>query len=252
MASFVGTKKEFKRYLGAMLRNLVQQLTKKHKMEIGCCEHCQATNNLEAAHVHGKDRGAIIDKILENYITGNVVTIDLANFEQHFRNEHKIIDETILILCKNCHSKYDSLAYVPNSIGEKNNLPEKISQKSSRPPSKSYFSKNNKRLFSNQEIQYKITSVAQRLPDSELEKLCNSKISKELFNINFPLFIRVSKNISSAEKKNVEKDFKGYSRWTWKYEFEKCDFIYAITTQWYGESDIYVKRWLNNKINSLG
>src|SRR3989304_4930159 len=100
MASFVGTKEEFKRYVGPMLRNLVQQLTKKHKMEIGKCEHCGTSKNLEAAHKHGKDRGSLIDSILNNYTNNNVVTIDLANFEQHFRNEHKTIDDTILILCK--------------------------------------------------------------------------------------------------------------------------------------------------------
>ena len=108
MASFVGTKEEFKRYIGPMLRNLVQQLTRKHKMEVGCCEHCQTTENLEAAHVHGKDRGALIDKILNKYTTNSMVTIDLADFEQHFRNEHHEIDKTILILCKTCHTKYDS------------------------------------------------------------------------------------------------------------------------------------------------
>lgn len=62
MASFVGTKEEFKRYVGPMLRNLVQQLTKKHKMEIGKCEHCGTVENLEAAHKHGKDRGSLILK----------------------------------------------------------------------------------------------------------------------------------------------------------------------------------------------
>ena len=64
-----------------MLRNLVQQLTKKHKMEIGKCEHCGKSENLEAAHKHGKDRGSLIDSILNNYTNNNVVTIDLANFE---------------------------------------------------------------------------------------------------------------------------------------------------------------------------
>ncbi len=103
MASFVGTKKEFKRYVGPMLRNLVQQLTRKHKMEIGQCKHCGATEMLEAAHVHGKDRGALIDKILNNYTNNNVVTIDLDNIKKKLRKEHRLIDETILIICRSCH-----------------------------------------------------------------------------------------------------------------------------------------------------
>ena len=73
MASFVGTKVEFKRYVGPMLRNLVQQLTRKHKLKVGRCEHCGTTEMLEAAHVHGKDRGTIIDKILNNYINTDLV-----------------------------------------------------------------------------------------------------------------------------------------------------------------------------------
>jgi len=109
MASFVGSREEFKRYIGPRLRNLVQQLTKQHKMAIGRCQLCGDTELLEAAHIHGRTRGKIIDKILNDYTNNNIVTIDLADFETHFRNEHHVIDETILILCKRCHKQYGSI-----------------------------------------------------------------------------------------------------------------------------------------------
>lgn len=240
MASFVGTTEEFKRYIGPMLRNLVQQLTKKHKFEVGKCEHCSTSETLEAAHVHGKDRGTIIDKILNNYTNKDVVTIDLANFEQHFRNEHKIIDETILILCRSCHSKYDSAQPVQAIVEfkkeeiESTNLPIENSKMSSK-----------KRLFSNQEIQRRISKVAQKLPTNELEKYCKHQKSKELFDINFPLFKRIDTNASQALKSDAVKDAQGINRWTWKYEFEKDGFKYAITTQWYERNDKYVKQWLS-------
>ena len=244
MASFVGTKEEFKRYVGPMLRNLVQQLTRKHKMEVGQCEHCGTTEMLEAAHIHGKDRGALIDKILNDYTNNNVVTIDLANFEQHFRKEHRIIDETILILCRSCHSKYDSQPPIDNSQKEqKEKVPTHKSRENLIQASHSK-APSGKRLFSNQEIQFKISEAAQRLSSRELEKLCSPLASKEIFNINFPLFIKSPKNISEASKKEAVKDSKGANRWTWKYEFEKDGFLYAITTQWYERNDIFVKQWL--------
>lgn len=245
MASFVGTKEEFKRYVGPMFRNLVQQLTKKHKMEIGKCEHCGTVENLEAAHKHGKDRGSLIDSILNNYTNNNVVTIDLANFEQHFRNEHKTIDDTILILCRTCHSKYDSQFPTDDSAIYQQSVsarPATVINKTTKENLSKPKGKN--RIFSNQEIQLRVSHAAQKLPSIELEKLCNPHHSKELFDINFPLFIRISKNISADAKSKVIKDSKGINRWTWKYEFEKDGFLYAITTQWYDKNDIHVKEWL--------
>ena len=39
MGTFAGTKEDFKRYIGPFLRNLVQQITKKHKRNVGICQH---------------------------------------------------------------------------------------------------------------------------------------------------------------------------------------------------------------------
>jgi hypothetical protein len=239
MASFVGTTEEFKRYIGPMLRNLVQQLTKKHKLEVGKCQHCSSSEMLEAAHVHGKDRGTIIDKILNNYTSNEIVTIDLANFEQHFRNEHKIIDVTIIILCRSCHSKYDSVQPVQDNVEFK----KKEIENTSFHVENSNLSRK-KRLFSNQEIQSRISKVAQKLSTNELKNYCEHNKSKELLDINFPLFKRIDTSASEALKRDAVKDAQGINRWTWKYEFEKDEFKYAITTQWYQRNDKYVEQWL--------
>jgi 5-methylcytosine-specific restriction endonuclease McrA len=232
MASFVGTKEEFKRYIGPMLRNLVQQLTRKYKSEVGKCEHCGSVESLEAAHVHGKDRNALIDNILDDYTYENIITIDLSQFEQHFRKGHRLIDETILILCRKCHSKYDSQS--PIDSPRKKQKEQLLNNKSSK----------GKRLFSNREIQSRISASAKHLPSNELDKLCDP-ISKEIFNISYELFLKVPKNMNEDSKRKAVKDSKGINRWTWKFEFEKGGFIYAITTQWFEKSDILVKNWLN-------
>ena len=108
MASFSGTNKEFKRYIGPQLRNLVQQITKKHKIAVGACEHCGSNENLESAHIEGRDRNDIIDIILKNYTQNYKIDVDLGLFETKFKEEHHPIEKSILILCRSCHRKYDS------------------------------------------------------------------------------------------------------------------------------------------------
>lgn len=110
MASFIGTNKEFRRYIGPRLRNLVQQFTKNHKAEISACEHCGSKENLESAHVHGRDRNEIIDILLCEYTHNGIATVDIATFEQRFKEEHQPLEKSILILCRSCHQKYDSKA----------------------------------------------------------------------------------------------------------------------------------------------
>ena len=57
MAKFTGTCDDFDKFVGPRLRNVVQtSISKKYKKEIGRCEHCGKTNELQAAHITGKDR----------------------------------------------------------------------------------------------------------------------------------------------------------------------------------------------------
>ena len=115
MASFVGTIEEFRRYVGPRLRNLVQQITRKHKNEVGACEHCGSTKTLESAHVKGRDRNKIIAHILKNFTINNIIAVDISLFEDRFKSEHNPIEKSILILCKSCHRKYDAIETTENS-----------------------------------------------------------------------------------------------------------------------------------------
>ena len=102
------------------------------------------------------------------------------------------------------------------------------------------------RLYSNSEIQQKIAAVARELPLEELEQLCTASASKELFGINFPLFVRVPELTNQAQKKKAIQ-INDYSRWTWKYEFTRSGYSYAICTQWYSKSDSLVRKWLESQ-----
>lgn len=105
---FTGTNTEFKRYIGPRLRNLVQMITKKHKATVAACEHCGVADDLEAAHIRGRDRNQIIDILMAANSSAHVVIVDLEKFETDFRREHDPVEKAILILCRRCHSKYDS------------------------------------------------------------------------------------------------------------------------------------------------
>lgn len=108
MAKFIGTNSEFRRYIGPRLRNLVQQITRKHRDSIGSCEHCGATSELESAHLRGRDRNEIIDLVLAPYSSEGVAEVDLNAFEQAFKAEHDPLEKSILILCRSCHRTYDT------------------------------------------------------------------------------------------------------------------------------------------------
>jgi hypothetical protein len=108
VARFQGTVREFKRHIGPQLRNVVQLITRKQKDALGSCEHCGATGELEAAHVHGRDRTDIIHLLLGESDSDAQVDVDLAEFEAAFRSEHEPVERAILVLCSGCHRKYDA------------------------------------------------------------------------------------------------------------------------------------------------
>tara|TARA_B100000787_G_scaffold152503_1_gene126165 strand:+ start:260 stop:1087 length:828 start_codon:yes stop_codon:yes gene_type:complete len=106
---YKGSKKDFNKYFSGYGRNLVQRITKSHKTKIGKCEHCGVANTeLDAAHVHGKERKEIIYNILSNFSRGEIVEVNLDEFENRFIAAHEPIKETIKILCKKCHRDYDN------------------------------------------------------------------------------------------------------------------------------------------------
>ncbi len=103
----------------------------------------------------------------------------------------------------------------------------------------------NKRIYTNKEIQEKVALAVSKLSEEEIDKLCNKDYSKLAFKINFPLLLKVPDYFTYAQKSEAVKDKGGMNRWTWKFEFKKKGYCYAITTQWYQRNDEYVKRWLS-------
>lgn len=102
------------------------------------------------------------------------------------------------------------------------------------------------RLYSNTDIQEKISIAVQNLPDADLDKFCKKSHSKTVFDISTPLLVKVPEHFTENEKENALKDEKGLVRWTWDYEFKRNGFIYAINTLWYARNDEFVQRWLQS------
>ena len=123
------------------------------------------------------------------------------------------------------------------------NIVEKINAKSEFRV-KSNSRNNSGRLYSNTEIQIKITDKAKTLSDVELNKLCDRDYSKDTFNNIYSIFVKVPQNASIEERQMAIKDHNNKNRWTVKYEFNRNNYSYFITTQWYPRNDTFVKDWL--------
>ncbi|RKE04168.1 hypothetical protein [Marinifilum flexuosum] len=102
-----------------------------------------------------------------------------------------------------------------------------------------------KRLFTNAEIQKRIVAVAEKLPNEELNKFLDRDHSNEIFGVRLPLFIRIKVTATTEDKNTIKKDQKGYNRYTWKYEFSRAGYNYAIVNDWYPRHDKNVKKWLD-------
>ena len=73
---------------------------------------CGEKKELEAAHIHGKERKKVIEKILKKYLIDknkNLVRIDdLEKVEKDILKAHKPMEKYFKFLCSSCHRKYDS------------------------------------------------------------------------------------------------------------------------------------------------
>lgn len=111
MAYFTGTIKDFEKYIGPRMRNIVQtSIGKKFKLKIGKCEECNSSENLELAHIKGKDRKTLIQLAYKEFLNDNVISnLDLNRFETDFKNLHFPLNETFKIFCKKHHNEYDNI-----------------------------------------------------------------------------------------------------------------------------------------------
>ena len=109
MATIQCTVQEYHHFIGARIRNAIQYLTSKARKERdGICEHCGIKGELDSAHIHGKGRRDIIEKILEDYIVEGMVVGELEEMEYKILDQHQPINNIFKFLCKPCHTAYDS------------------------------------------------------------------------------------------------------------------------------------------------
>ncbi len=179
MASFEGTIQEFHHYIGPRIRNQINTKTKKiRNSKNGICEHCSEKNELESAHIHGKERRTIIESVLSKYSSGELVKVELSSVENEIIEKHEPVEQTFKFLCKSCHTKYDEQF--------KN---KKTERKATSKPSSSKFSKLHRiKLWSKKpnSINSKIVSAYLLLEAkgngkvkiSDLTKLCSDSASK--------------------------------------------------------------------------
>jgi len=109
MAYFEGTIQEFHHYLGPKLKNAINIFSKRNRDSLGGkCEHCQEIKELQSAHVKGKGRRKIIEAILQNHISDEIVYCDIKLVESEILQAHLPIEESFKFLCQGCHVRYDS------------------------------------------------------------------------------------------------------------------------------------------------
>lgn len=119
MASFTGTIEEFDCFIMPRIRNRVQTASRPLKARAnGRCEHCGEERTLEAAHVHGRGRKAIVREVLEKHRAGDAYNIaDLREFEEEVMRAHEPMGECFLFLCSDCHRAYDSAEPQESVVG---------------------------------------------------------------------------------------------------------------------------------------
>ena len=110
MALITCTIQEYHRFIGPLIRNKVNSLTRNIRIERnGICEFCGEKNILESAHIHGKGRKTIIENILSEYLNDNFVQGNLLEIEKKILNAHLPLENTFKFICKPCHTKYDNV-----------------------------------------------------------------------------------------------------------------------------------------------
>lgn len=111
LAIFVGTPKEFIKFLGSLVRNRIQQITKTHKRALkNVCQDCKETKELQAAHVKGTDRNSMIKTVLEEYTAGSTgnISCDIGEALAKIMKAHDPIEKSFKFLCEDFHKKYDA------------------------------------------------------------------------------------------------------------------------------------------------
>ena len=127
MATFTGTIAEFHKYIGPMIRNHIQYITRKHKKELGyICQHCKEKKVLDAAHIDGKKRRTLINNVLNRYLTDEVIIINIQDIINQIMEEHQPIESCFLFICHKCHFIYDEKSDKSLEIPEESAVPNVV------------------------------------------------------------------------------------------------------------------------------
>ena len=107
MPVFEGTVKEFIRYFGPRIRNVIQSRTRMGKRAIRhVCQKCGKQRELESIHAAGHERIAITERILSKHSDKNgVVRIDLEEIEEELVLEN--LKSIVGYMCHECHADCD-------------------------------------------------------------------------------------------------------------------------------------------------
>lgn len=109
MASFSGTPADVNKFLGPLVRNLIQSMTRSHKWRQRTCQGCGEARPLEAAHVKGMGRKALILSALGYDEKSPMVQIhDLDTALARIIAAHRPIENVFRFLCADCHGAYDA------------------------------------------------------------------------------------------------------------------------------------------------
>lgn len=229
MASFVGTFDEFIKYINPRVKNVVNGISRVYKQKIGRCEHCDSIDaTLEAAHVTGRERPVIIEEVLQDYVNGEIVTVDLEVFENHFKQAHDPISDVIKVLCRPCHIQYDNQA---EPAVEQVAIQAAAATDLVEPDN-----------ITNAEITDALRRITLQLPEIEIKKLLDSEYCRRRFDVSFSVLKEVPFG-SDIETIRWYAQVNGYNRWSTQRPIQSGNRKFLVLTQWYDRSRIPFLRW---------
>jgi len=232
MASFIGTFDEFIRYINPRVKNVVNGISKAYKAQIGECEHCGVQGAvLEAAHVTGRERPVIIGEVLEDFINGELVTVDLEVFENRLKEAHEPISEVIKVLCRPCHNEYD------RKVVE--NIPRVIEERFSEGIDEEFDAD----ALTNSMVTDWLRENVPKLPPKDVSDLLTNNFCSETFSVHFPILKEVPLD-ADTEIIRAHARVNGYNRWSTQRPIVVGDKRYLVLTQWYEKSRQRFAAWI--------
>jgi len=242
MATFIGTKKEFTKYVGHSFKNSIPQKTRKIRNDLleSKCEYCGKEESLHSAHIFGLDREKIIEYILDDYFKSknNVHEVDIEKFDLLFNRDHYPLIGHFYFLCKECHTKYDNKEIKEVEIKNKrikNNV-IKVTEEDVIETYKKDFENVQEYIKRVLIVLYNLTL----LTDNHLLLLQDKEYCKKTFGIKY----------SWLEKNKEKIKIKGHYRY---YASRKIFDDFYITNDWWTtENGVHIEKihsWINELYN---